>query len=119
MPFQHYWPLSEDDKCRSIKFAVDWGNSHRQKVTTFDSEGFDFAIRIKKSEVSCTTVQAYSRILTVVLLLASSAIIALNALNENIKGKICCEVIFWSKNLCGIQCVQSFVSFLFLVGLNG
>ncbi|KAG8652893.1 hypothetical protein MANES_06G147700v8 [Manihot esculenta] len=32
MPFQHYWPLSEDEKCRSIKFAVDWGNSHRQKA---------------------------------------------------------------------------------------
>lgn len=33
MPVHHYWPIREDDKCRSIKFAVDWGNSHKQKVT--------------------------------------------------------------------------------------
>lgn len=33
MPVHHYWPIKEDDKCRSIKFAVDWGNSHKQKVT--------------------------------------------------------------------------------------
>lgn len=32
MPVQHYWPIREEDKCRSIKFAVDWGNSHKQKV---------------------------------------------------------------------------------------
>lgn len=33
MPVHHYWPIREDDKCRSIKFAVNWGNSHKQKVT--------------------------------------------------------------------------------------
>ncbi|KAM7273786.1 hypothetical protein ACFE04_028450 [Oxalis oulophora] len=32
MPIQHYWPIKEDDKCRSIKYAVDWGNSHQQKA---------------------------------------------------------------------------------------
>ena len=32
MPMQHYWPVQDDNKCSSIKFAVDWGNSHRQKV---------------------------------------------------------------------------------------
>lgn len=32
IPVHHYWPIKEDDKCRSIKFAVDWGNSHREKV---------------------------------------------------------------------------------------
>lgn len=32
VPIHHYWPIKEDDKCRSIKFAVDWGNSHRHKV---------------------------------------------------------------------------------------
>lgn len=31
-PVHHYWPIRNDDKCRSIKFAVDWGNSHKQKV---------------------------------------------------------------------------------------
>lgn len=29
---RHYWPISEDDKCQSIKFAVEWGNSHKPKV---------------------------------------------------------------------------------------
>ncbi|KAG2660182.1 hypothetical protein PVAP13_1KG411200 [Panicum virgatum] len=32
MPMQHYWPVQDDNKCSSIKFAVDWGNSHRQKA---------------------------------------------------------------------------------------
>lgn len=32
MPLQHYWPITEDDKCRSIKYAVDWGNSNEEKV---------------------------------------------------------------------------------------
>ena len=33
MPLQHYWPIRDDNKCRSIKFAVDWGNNHMQQVT--------------------------------------------------------------------------------------
>ncbi|CAN6705714.1 unnamed protein product [Malus baccata var. baccata] len=32
MPVHHYWPIKDDDKCRSIKFAVDWGNSHKKKA---------------------------------------------------------------------------------------
>ena len=32
MPMQHYWPVRDDNKCSSIKYAVDWGNSHKQKV---------------------------------------------------------------------------------------
>lgn len=32
MPGLHYWPIREDDKCSSIKFAVDWGNKHREEV---------------------------------------------------------------------------------------
>jgi len=31
-PLQHYWPIRDKDKCRSIKFAVDWLNNHTQKV---------------------------------------------------------------------------------------
>lgn len=31
-PLRHYWPIRDGDKCRSIKFAVDWGNSHKEKV---------------------------------------------------------------------------------------
>lgn len=33
MPMQHYWPIWDDNKCSSIKYAVDWGNSHKQKVS--------------------------------------------------------------------------------------
>ncbi|CAN8264982.1 unnamed protein product [Cochlearia groenlandica] len=32
VPAHHYWPVREHDKCRSIKFAVHWGNSHIQKA---------------------------------------------------------------------------------------
>ncbi|KAL0382361.1 UNVERIFIED_CONTAM: hypothetical protein Scaly_0523400 [Sesamum calycinum] len=32
MPLQHYWPIKDDDKCRSIKHAVDWGNSHHEET---------------------------------------------------------------------------------------
>lgn len=32
MPLHHYWPINDHDKCRSIKFAVDWGNSHKKKA---------------------------------------------------------------------------------------
>lgn len=32
IPVHHYWPIKEDDKCKSIKFAVDWGNSHKTKA---------------------------------------------------------------------------------------
>lgn len=32
MPLHHYWPIKEDDMCKDIKFVVDWGNIHQQKV---------------------------------------------------------------------------------------
>uniref|UniRef100_A0A0R0G2A6 Glycosyl transferase CAP10 domain-containing protein n=1 Tax=Glycine max TaxID=3847 RepID=A0A0R0G2A6_SOYBN len=32
IPVHHYWPIKDDDKCRSIKFAVDWGNNHKQRA---------------------------------------------------------------------------------------
>ncbi|XP_058745566.1 uncharacterized protein LOC131618339 [Vicia villosa] len=28
VPLQHYWPIRDDSKCTSLKFAVEWGNSH-------------------------------------------------------------------------------------------
>ncbi|TYH97681.1 hypothetical protein ES332_A12G259500v1 [Gossypium tomentosum] len=31
-PVEHYWPIRNDDKCRSLKFAVDWGNNHKKKA---------------------------------------------------------------------------------------
>ena len=34
-PRQHYWPINDKDKCRSIKFAVDWGNTHKEEVIIY------------------------------------------------------------------------------------
>ncbi|KAK3017594.1 hypothetical protein RJ639_004828, partial [Escallonia herrerae] len=38
----HYWPIREDDKCRSIKFAVDWGNSHKRKAQAIGKAASNF-----------------------------------------------------------------------------
>ena len=35
IPMKHYWPISSNRKCSSIKFAVHWGNTHRQQVFSF------------------------------------------------------------------------------------
>ncbi|PON90870.1 Lipopolysaccharide-modifying protein [Trema orientale] len=32
IPLHHYWPVKDYDKCRSIKFAVEWGNSHLKEA---------------------------------------------------------------------------------------
>lgn len=42
IPVHHYWPIKEDDKCRSIKFAVDWGNSHKEKANKIGKAASDF-----------------------------------------------------------------------------
>ncbi|TXG50498.1 hypothetical protein EZV62_023022 [Acer yangbiense] len=41
-PVKHYWPIRADDKCKSIKFAVDWGNSHKQKAHEIGKASSDF-----------------------------------------------------------------------------
>ncbi|RXH90955.1 hypothetical protein DVH24_006900 [Malus domestica] len=33
-PVHHYCPRRHENKCRSIKFVVDWGNNHKQKQAT-------------------------------------------------------------------------------------
>ncbi|KGN57403.2 hypothetical protein Csa_011064 [Cucumis sativus] len=36
VPMHHYWPIKDDDDmCKSIKFAVEWGTTHKQKVLNF------------------------------------------------------------------------------------
>ena len=32
LPKENYWPVSTTDLCRSIKFAVDWGNANPSDV---------------------------------------------------------------------------------------
>ncbi|KAJ8506280.1 hypothetical protein OPV22_007166 [Ensete ventricosum] len=51
MPLQHYWPIRDDDKCRSIKFAVDWGNSHKQKAQAIGKEASNFIL--EKVKMDC------------------------------------------------------------------
>lgn len=33
IPMEHYWPVRPNNKCRDIKFAVDWGNNHTSEVS--------------------------------------------------------------------------------------
>ncbi|QCD94844.1 protein glucosyltransferase [Vigna unguiculata] len=42
IPGHHYWPIKEDDKCRSIKFAVDWGNSHKPRAHQIGKAASEF-----------------------------------------------------------------------------
>jgi hypothetical protein len=32
VPLQHYWPIRDNSKCTSLKFAVEWGNNNTQQV---------------------------------------------------------------------------------------
>ncbi|KAI3471132.1 hypothetical protein Pfo_027795 [Paulownia fortunei] len=44
IPLKHYWPIKEDDKCRSIKYAVDWGNSHQQEAQAIGKAASSFIL---------------------------------------------------------------------------
>ncbi|WCJ26239.1 hypothetical protein M5689_008072 [Euphorbia peplus] len=41
-PLHHYWPIQENDKCRSINFAVDWGNKHIQEAQEIGNSASNF-----------------------------------------------------------------------------
>ncbi|KAJ8771431.1 hypothetical protein K2173_026608 [Erythroxylum novogranatense] len=42
VPGHHYWPIKDDDKCRSIKFAVDWGNAHTNEAQAMGKAASEF-----------------------------------------------------------------------------
>ncbi|XP_020551155.1 protein O-glucosyltransferase 1-like [Sesamum indicum] len=50
MPLQHYWPIKDDDKCRSIKHAVDWGNSHREEAQAIGKTASSFVLNELKMD---------------------------------------------------------------------
>ncbi|XP_073019729.1 uncharacterized protein [Primulina eburnea] len=50
MPLQHYWPIKEDDKCRSIKYAVDRGNSHKQEAQDIGKTASKFILEELKMD---------------------------------------------------------------------
>lgn len=32
VPLKHYWPIRDDNKCKSLKFSVEWGNNNTEKA---------------------------------------------------------------------------------------
>ncbi|XP_028087653.1 O-glucosyltransferase rumi homolog isoform X1 [Camellia sinensis] len=32
VPQKHYWPIRDNNKCKSLKFAVEWGNNHTSEA---------------------------------------------------------------------------------------
>ncbi|XP_037478496.1 O-glucosyltransferase rumi homolog isoform X2 [Triticum dicoccoides] len=42
MPLQHYWPVRDNNKCASIQYAVNWGNSHKQLAQRIGKEASNF-----------------------------------------------------------------------------
>ncbi|XVE77112.1 hypothetical protein DITRI_Ditri13aG0035900 [Diplodiscus trichospermus] len=39
VPMQHYWPIDSKNKCRDLKFAVEWGNNHTDKAQAIGKAG--------------------------------------------------------------------------------
>jgi protein glucosyltransferase len=37
VPYMHFWPISKQNMCEDIKYAVDWGNTHPEKVIYLES----------------------------------------------------------------------------------
>ncbi|KAK6162354.1 hypothetical protein DH2020_002195 [Rehmannia glutinosa] len=42
LPLIHYWPINENNKCGSIKFAVEWGNKYTDKAQEIGKGGSKF-----------------------------------------------------------------------------
>ncbi|KAH6759578.1 O-glucosyltransferase rumi-like protein [Perilla frutescens var. hirtella] len=50
MPLKHYWPVKDEDKCRSIKHAVDWGNTHQEEAQAIGKAGSHFILNELKMD---------------------------------------------------------------------
>nr|GME17153.1 O-glucosyltransferase rumi-like [Ipomoea batatas] len=50
IPQQHYWPIRDNDKCKSLQFAVDWGNNHTDKAQAIGEAGSHFMQEDMKME---------------------------------------------------------------------
>ncbi|KAL4323500.1 hypothetical protein GQ457_11G001270 [Hibiscus cannabinus] len=42
VPLQHYWPIRDTAKCKSLKFAVDWGNLHPHQAEAIGEAAGNF-----------------------------------------------------------------------------
>ncbi|XP_065864373.1 uncharacterized protein [Euphorbia lathyris] len=55
VPMKHYWPISKQNKCKSIKFAVQWGNKHPSQAQAIGNSGRKFV----KENLKMENVYAY------------------------------------------------------------
>ncbi|KAH7522674.1 hypothetical protein FEM48_Zijuj07G0163700 [Ziziphus jujuba var. spinosa] len=42
LPLHHYWPIRDNSKCTSLKFAVDWANNHTNLAEAIGKAGSKF-----------------------------------------------------------------------------
>ncbi|KAL9682149.1 hypothetical protein QQ045_013942 [Rhodiola kirilowii] len=49
-PMQDYWPINEHTKCKSIKYAVEWGESHKKKAQEIGRSSTKFILEDLKME---------------------------------------------------------------------
>ncbi|XP_061371561.1 uncharacterized protein LOC133314131 [Gastrolobium bilobum] len=42
VPYRHYWPISIQNTCEDIKYAVDWGNTHPHMAEAIGKAGASF-----------------------------------------------------------------------------
>ncbi|KAK9273765.1 hypothetical protein L1049_018575 [Liquidambar formosana] len=42
LPLQHYWPIRDNSKCTSLKFAVEWGNNHTEQAQAIGEASSSF-----------------------------------------------------------------------------
>ncbi|XP_039168709.1 protein O-glucosyltransferase 2-like [Eucalyptus grandis] len=60
MPMEHYWlirarlALMPNNKCRDIKFAVEWGNNHTEEAQRISGSRTKFVEESSKLKFDCT-----------------------------------------------------------------
>lgn len=68
VPLKHYWPVKDNDKCRSIKHAVDRGNNHPRQARGIGKAGSNFIINQVKMDYVYDymfhLLNAYAKLLT-------------------------------------------------------
>ncbi|CAI0424936.1 unnamed protein product, partial [Linum tenue] len=49
-PLQHYWPIRDNTKCSSLKYAVEWGNNHSEEAQGIGEAGSRYVFEEMKME---------------------------------------------------------------------
>lgn len=50
VPQKHYWPIRDNNKCKSLKFAVEWGNNYTAKAKAIGEAGSHYILEDTKME---------------------------------------------------------------------